>query len=209
MPILFFDTETTDIPNFKARHGDPCQPHLVQLAARLTDNEGETLEQYCTIISPKGWYSEMPEGSFKAHGITFERALAEGVPLLQALRKFNALLRKASLTVAHNKGFDQKLMRIAWTRTGMWPPGEFGTDPFALSECTLELTKPIVKMPATDKMIAAGRGKQFKPPSLSEAYEFFFGEKFDNAHDAGADTLACAKIYFAAKRWLQENQENV
>lgn len=208
MRYLFWDSETTGLPDFKARHSDPCQPHLVQLAARLTDAEGETLEQYCTVINPHGWYSEMPAESQKAHGITFERALAEGVPLIQALRKFNALLRKAQVSVCHNKSFDQKLIRVAWTRTNMWP-GEFGTDPFANSECTLALTTPIIRLPPTERMKAAGRGKQFKSPSLSEAYEFFFGEKFENAHDAGADTLACAKVYFAAKRWLQENKENV
>ena len=32
--IFAFDTETTGLPDFKARSADPGQPHVIQLALR-------------------------------------------------------------------------------------------------------------------------------------------------------------------------------
>ena len=46
------------------------------------------------------------------------------------------------------------------------------------------------------KCPAKTKGK-FKNPKLQEAYEHFFGEQFDNAHSAMADTKACMKVYWA------------
>lgn len=200
MLYLFFDSETTNLPNFKAKHSDPTQPHLVQLAACLTEADGTVIRSFSEIVSPKGWYLEMPPESFKSHGITYERAMADGIPLGRAVNKFNKMAREADVAVAFNIQFDIKIMQIAWCRANLWPQ----KDPFQIKECAMQLAKPLVRAAATEAMIAAGMGKRIKQPSLAEAYQFFFGKGFDNAHDAGADTLACKEVYFAAKRMLAE-----
>nr|WP_299241463.1 hypothetical protein [uncultured Halomonas sp.] len=38
-PILFFDTETTGLPDWKVPSDSEHQPHLVQLAAVLADDD--------------------------------------------------------------------------------------------------------------------------------------------------------------------------
>lgn len=204
MKFLFFDTETTGFPEFKMRHSDPAQPHLAQIAARLTDETGETIDAFSNLIDPRGWYLEMPKEAAEAHGLTYQRCLDEGIDLFVALRRFNRLAAQADLCVAHNKNFDMKILRICWTRANMWPKN----DPFVNTACTMEMSKPLCKCPPTPKMLAsksAAIRNSFKSPSLQEAYRFFFGEEFDGAHDAGNDTLACAKVFFAARAMSAAN----
>ncbi len=60
--------------------------------------------------------------------------------------------------------------------------------------CTQEASAPIVNLPPTERMIAAGRNHP-KSPQLGEAYEHFTGEKLEGAHDALVDVLACKLIF--------------
>ena len=53
--ILFWDSETTGLPDFNLRARDPAQPHIVQLAAILTDDGGSVYESHNVIIKPDGW----------------------------------------------------------------------------------------------------------------------------------------------------------
>jgi len=46
-------------------------------------------------------------------------------------------------------------------------------------------------------MIAAGRGGQFKQPSVAEALLHFTGEELIGGHRARADAEACTRVYFA------------
>lgn len=76
-------------------------------------------------------------------------------------------------------------------------------------ECAIELVTPMCKMPPTERMIAAGRGDQFKNPKLVEAHQFLFGEGFDGAHSALADARATKRVWFEAKRRIvEEAKEN-
>jgi len=63
--------------------------------------------------------------------------------------------------------------------------------------CTCQAATNIVKCPPTERMIAAGRGRQFKQPSVAEALLHFTGEELVGGHRARPDTEACARIYFA------------
>jgi len=57
----------------------------------------------------------------------------------------------------------------------------------------------ILKIPPTSKMISQGLIHQFKPANLRESYRHFFGNDFENAHNAMADVNACIAVYFAIK----------
>ncbi|MCE4052453.1 hypothetical protein [Pseudomonas sp. Au-Pse12] len=54
-----------------------------------------------------------------------------------------------------------------------------------------------MKCPPTEKTIAAGRGRQFKQPTVAEAPLHFTGEELIGGHRARADAEACARVYFA------------
>jgi len=194
--LLAFDTETCGIPNDRLPDDHPAQPPLVQLGALLIDEdngaEWATLE---LIVKPAGKY-RIPDSAARVHGITTELAEAVGVPLSLVVPAFVRLRHLASRIVAYNAPFDLTIMRQAIARLGkpVTLPGPDGVDDVAA------FATPLCEMPPTERMIAAGRGDQFKMPKLIEAYEYFFGEKFEGAHGALADARATARIWFEIKK---------
>ena len=193
--ILFFDTETTGFPDYRMPVEWDGQPHLVQLAAILADDDGTERACLSTIIRPDGW--TIPEGAAKIHGITTEIATEIGMPLGSALKAFVGMRAPAGTLVAHNI----KFMRIALARR----PQPNVERKSAKLYCTCESAAPVVNLPPTERMIAAGINKP-KSPNLGECIQFFFNEKLEGAHDALVDVRACARVYFEIQRRQQAAQ---
>jgi DNA polymerase-3 subunit epsilon len=192
---MFYDTETSNLPLWREPSSDPKQPHIVQAAAILVDEDTrETISSFDLIAMPKGW--DIPDEVAKIHGITTELALVVGVPEMHIVSSLYAFMEIAQRRIGHNQPFDARIVRIALKR--------FADDDAAdewkarTAECTQKLATPIVKAPASEKMKAAGRHHS-KTASLSEAYEFFTGKKLEGAHTAMADTVACMDVYWAIK----------
>lgn len=190
--ILVFDTETTGLPDFRARSADPIQPHLVQLALVTHADDGTEIDAQCVIIRPDGW--TIPPEVTAIHGITQERAMDEGIPERDAADMFLTIQARTALRVAHNESFDRRIMRIAMTRAGIW------RDVIEMIEArisydTCRVAQPMVNLPPTEKMLARGMTGP-KPPKLTECVKHFFGEDLDGAHSALIDARACARVYF-------------
>ncbi len=193
---LFFDTETSGLPLFSEPSEDPRQPHIVQLAACLVNlDTREELHSMDVIIKPDGWV--IPDEVAAIHGITTERALAEGIPETEALTQFIGMWMwdLKTLRIAHNESFDARIVRIAIKRlkaddalADEWKAGR--------AECTQKLATPICKLPPTAKMIAARRNHH-KSANLGEAYKHFTGQDLVGAHSAMVDVRACMAVYFA------------
>ena len=92
---LFFDTETTGLPkNWKAPVHDLSNwPRLVQLAYLLYDNSGNLVLSADRIVKPEDFV--VPVSASAIHGITHERACAEGSPLSEVLGEFFSYLEKS------------------------------------------------------------------------------------------------------------------
>ena len=190
---VFFDTETTGLPDWKAPSGGEDQPHLVQIAAHLVDCDQRKLVQSMdVIIRPDGW--EIPAEVTEIHGITTEYAMAVGVPEDLALAMFLSFWQGRS-RVAHNTTFDNRIIRIATKRycgeetQEAWKSCEY--------ECTGLLSKPIMQMPPKGRY-------GYKMPKLEEAYQYFCGKQLQNAHTAIADVNACMEVYFAIQDAMAE-----
>jgi DNA polymerase III subunit epsilon len=196
MKALVYDTETTGLPLFSEPSEDPRQPHIVQLAALLVDlDTRKTLSTLDLTIAPLGW--EIPEDVVKIHGITTAHARSVGVPEPLAVQLFMELWSRADIRVGHNEQFDARIVRCALhrypaltERAPLWKAGR--------SECTQQMATPILKLPPTAKMVAAGFNKH-KSANLREAYRHFFGVDFTGAHSAIADAQACFEVYTAIK----------
>ena len=194
-PILFYDTETSGLPLWNEPSEDPCQPHIVQLAAILVDPETrQVLSTLDVIVRPNGW--TIPDEVAGIHGITTEKAAALGVPESLALEMFLAMHEQCELRVAHNEPFDMRMLLIAIRRHLDDSAAMADAWKAAAGACTQRLSTPICQLPAADRMRAAGR-THYKSANLQEAYRHFFGHGFDGAHSALADVQACMAVYFA------------
>jgi DNA polymerase-3 subunit epsilon len=202
--ILFYDTETSGLPLFDQPSEDPRQPHVVQLGAVLYDldarEEVAALDLICRPVleGPGAW--SIPDEVAAIHGITTERALDEGIPEAEALEQLFTLWRNPDEPafprerVAHNEQFDARIIRIGAKRFF----GDAAADEWKVgrARCTARLATPILKLPPTQKMRAAGRHHP-KTPNLTEAHRHFFGDDFDGAHTALADARACLRVFLA------------
>lgn len=179
--VLFLDTETTGILNFRAGPEASGQPRVVQLGAILADGRGARLAHLDLIIRPDGW--TVPGDAARVHGITTERAAACGVPIALALDVLDSLALLARRVVAHNADFDRGVLAVERHRRGT-------PDPLGGAEwfCTMHACTSVCQIP--------GGRRGFKWPTLGEAHHHFFGKGFDNAHSALADVEACMRIYF-------------
>jgi DNA polymerase III subunit epsilon len=187
MNYLFFDTETTGLPK------DGHDARIVQLAALLTDHEGNPIADMNMIITPDGY--DIPEGASAIHGITTERAIREGLPRIVVMNLFQSMVERSDMIIAHNMAFDYQCY-VRECQAVDYPDAMIGKQ----TACTMKMATPIVQCPPTQRMIDYGRGHQYKNCTLQEAHVHFFGREFEGAHDALADVRACRDVFFAMKR---------
>jgi DNA polymerase-3 subunit epsilon len=188
MRTLFFDTETSTLPRESLHPSDPGQARLVQFAAILHDAERRERTSVSLLIDPG--YQIAPAAA-EVHGIDNVSAGLYGISERAAVGVFMRLLNVADVVVGHNISFDFTMMNLAATRAKAELPRP------KLCRCTMETSAPIVNLPPTERMIAAGFGDKPKNPKLSEALLALCGEELVGAHDALNDVRACAKLYYA------------
>lgn len=188
--ILVFDFETTGFPIWKEPSESPEQPHIVQASAELVDaSNREVVEELDLIVRPEGW--EITADMEAIHGISHERAMAEGVPERTAIEAMLKMRERASLRVAHNRTFDDRIQRIGLKRyfdqpddnlpEGYQQPSEAWKD--GKGFCTCQEARKALGLK--------------KLPTLQEAHVALLGHEFNGAHNAKNDTAACRAIYFA------------
>lgn len=188
---LAYDTETSGLPEFSKPSNDPCQPHIIQIAAVLTDDSLVEQERMNVFIKPDGWV--LPEFITNLTGITQDYLEEHGVPIATAVDQFLAMWSKSALCIAHNDSFDRRLLRIELARLfGKIPLLE--TWKIFPAFCTMKESAEMVNLPPTAKMLAAGFNKP-KAPKLEEAYEYFYGKKPEKSHDAMADVESTLAVY--------------
>ncbi len=183
---LFFDTETTGLPkNWKAPVTDLKNwPRLVQLAYLLYDKAGNKISGSSVIIKPEGF--SIPSDAARVHGISTERAIKEGVPILDALQQFGEELNKATHLVAHNISFDEKIVGSELIRNGF--PNSL---PSKKKICTMQLSTNFCRIDGP---------YGYKWPKLSELHYKLFKTNFAEAHDASIDIGITAKCFWELKR---------
>lgn len=174
---LIFDSETSGF----------AESRLLQLGCQLYDREFRLAGEAALIVKPD---FKIEEGATKVHGITQEYAEQHGFPIDVVLSIFAGFVSKATTLVGHNLDFDLRILTQELQRH-KWPVRSLH------NFCTMQRMTDICRIPPTEKMVRAGR-REFKRPSLAEAYKHAFNETFDNAHDAMADCRATARLY----RWL-------
>ena len=186
--MLYFDTETTGIPDRKLPWSHERQPRIVSIAWALDEPAplGEEYEWHY-LIKPNGWTIDESGKAFAAHHISQTKCEAEGRPIHDVLAQFAEAVKDANEICAYNIDFDIDMTRIECEHTGI-PWLNF---PSRLD--ILPLAQILCQIPPTEAMLAAGR-RGFKPPKLAEALKILCKEDFPDAHDVLADVRATIKI---------------
>ena len=192
---LIFDTETTGFPMWSERSDHKDQPHIVQLAAELIQiDTGRILSSMNFMCRPLGWV--IPPATIDIHGIDNFLANEHGIGESHAVYTMLEMLRDDTLIVAHNAQFDKRIIRIALKRFF----NDQDVKRFCDREfyCTAQKSKPLCKLPPTEKMLASPRFRNsYKQPKLSEAYKHFTGKELVGAHNAMIDVEACRTVFLA------------
>jgi len=189
---IVFDTETTGLPPW---HRDPqrlsdwdgCR--LVQMAWTViggpsgsttsTSTSSANLSSYNALIKPQGF--TIPAKATEIHGITLERATAEGRDIEEVLHAFQVVLERSpnATLVAHNIEFDMALVVTEAKRLEM-----------------TRLLSLLETLPQHCTMLTAVGNTKRRWPKLCVLYKELFGaEPEGTAHDAMWDVVTCAEIY--------------
>lgn len=182
--ILIFDTETTGLAPYAQRGKGLEHPknieawrdcRVVQIAWMICDSCGGVKKERDYIIKPK--YFMIPDEAAKIHGITQQKAKAEGVALVTVLEELLADLKTCDLLVAHNIQFDLGVVLSEIYRAG-------------LEGDVLE------KIPKYCTMLAGCKENE-KWPKLSELYVRYFNKLPEvELHRALNDVELCRAIFF-------------
>jgi DNA polymerase-3 subunit epsilon len=173
-PLGVFDLETTGVDTDVAR--------IVSACIAVLDADGRVTARWDWLVDPG---IEVPEGASAVHGITTERARAEGRPAETAVAEIAQTLRVLfsqgiPLTV-YNAPYDLTLLDRECRRHGIEPLAHPG---------------PVVDPLVIDKVVDRyRRGKR-----TLEVTAEFYGVELDGAHDAGADAICAGRVAQAIAR---------
>jgi DNA polymerase-3 subunit epsilon len=185
---LFFDTETTGIPQRHDASASDVEnwPRLVQIAWVTADESGNELRSQSFIIRPDGF--DIPASAARVHGITTDMARRLGIELGHALTAFAEELSAAQALVAHNIQFDERVVGAEFHRAGRQKSPLAGKRLY----CTMRSSTDFCRIP--------GGPRGYKWPTLQQLHHTLFGASFESAHNAVADVRACARCFFELKR---------
>lgn len=190
---MVIDTETTGLPQrqrqgqtqIQYRDYDECR--MVQIAWGCYSSDARLVSEQSFIVKPEGFI--IPETASRIHGISTDKALADGVPLVVVLQQFFTALRGVSLVVAHNMSFDHGVISAEICR--QCDQYQDPVDP----EC-VRLWETIPKQ-CTMLLGARVHCPDRRWPKLARLYEILYGTApLETLHRADADVRVCANVYF-------------
>ena len=176
--IVAFDLETTGV--------DVDTSRIVSACVAVLDTDGDVVARWDWLADPG---IEIPEGASRVHGITTERARAEGRPaaivvaeIAQALRVSFAL---GMPVVVYNAPYDLSLLDRECRRHGV---------------PVLDELKPVIDPLVMDKAVDRYR----KGKRTLEVTADRYGVDLSDAHDAGSDAIAAGLVAQALARAYPE-----
>lgn len=182
MKPLFFDTESTGLLDFNIDLMDSSQPRVCALAASLTEEDGTIIDEMDVLIKPAGWIIQ--PGAAAVNHLTVEICEEKGIPIKDALERFNDLKAQCTTRIGANVSYDKRLMAREAIILDMVHDSKD-----LESLCVLQLARPYCQIPNVGK-------KGFKTPKLTEAYKSLFGEEMPGSHSAMGDVRGVQAVYF-------------
>lgn len=173
-----FDLETTGV--------DVDTSRIVSACIAVIDEDGAVVDRWDWLADPG---IEIPEGAAAVHGITTERARAEGRAAVQVVAEITQTLRVlfglGMPVVVYNAPYDLTLLDRECRRHQLRP---------------LDITAPVIDPLVLDKAVDRYRKGKRTLEVTAERY----GVALDDAHDAGADAIAAGRVAQALGRAYPE-----
>jgi DNA polymerase-3 subunit epsilon len=173
-----FDLETTGV--------DVDTSRIVSACVAVIDDEGNVITRWDWLADPG---IEIPEGAAAVHGITTERARAEGRPaelvVAEVAQTLRVLFATGHPVVVYNAPYDLTLLDRECRR--------YGIDP-------IEHAHPVIDPLVMDKAVDRYRKGKRTLEVTAERY----GVTLDDAHDAGADAIAAGRVAQSLQRAYPE-----
>jgi len=169
MKTIVFDNETTGLLNHPDTPIDQ-QPHIIEFAAALIDENCKVLKTIDKLIHP-GCDLPDPEMNLKVSGITDEMLVHEG-NFSERFKKINKFIKQGDVMIAHNLSFDKGMMEVEMQRLDrqfIFPTYGF---------CTVQINVPLY-------------GYRVK---LKDLYQDVVGKPLKQTHRALDDVLALVDI---------------
>lgn len=169
-----FDLETTGI--------DVETSRIVSAHVGVLDSAGTLVEEWNWLADPG---IEIPEQASAVHGISTERARAEGRPapevVAEIIATLSALFDRGLAVTIYNAPYDLSLLHHEALRYGLAPL----TEP-----------APIIDPLVLDRVV----DKYRKGKRTLEAAALVYGVDLMDAHDASADAVAAGRVAQAMAR---------
>ena len=169
-----FDLETTGV--------DVDTSRIVSACIAVLDEDGRVVSRWDWLADPG---IEIPEGASAVHGITTERAQADGRPATVVIAEIAQTLRvlfdSGIPVTVYNAPYDLTLLDRECRRHGLEP---------------LDDTVPVIDPLVIDKAVDRYRKGKRTLEVTAELYEV----PLDDAHDAGADAIAAGRVALALLR---------
>lgn len=191
---LVLDLETTGLPKTKGFFWYPCpyeiekydSSRMVEMAYVILDDSYSPVLERSMLIQPEHFAIE----NAHIHGITTEKAMAEGVSFQTAASTLEADLRKhpCSYFVAHNARFDYNVLL-----SNLVMHSRFRCLVLTLKKmkrrCTMELGKRNLQL------------NRF--PKLSVLYTELTGNEWNQTHRALDDVQKCSECFIFLRKSYQ------
>ncbi len=172
LPFLALDCETTGV--------DPLNDRIVSVAAVEVHRDGSTADAWHTIVDPGVEVPDIPAGM---HGITTERARAEGVQPIEAITEVAARVNAhhdrhggQAAVVMFNAPFDWTLLATEAQRVGVEFP----------------IFAPVLDPLLIDKLLDEYRKGSRKLVAVASHYEVPLSD--EDAHGALPDAEAAGRV---------------
>lgn len=157
---------------------------IIQLAmVKFNPNNGEVLENHNWYIIPSGKYT-ISEQATSVHGITKEILEEKGVKLSSIIDEFKEILNDSDILTYNGTTFDIAFIEREFEREGV----NLDLDNFTFFD-------------------ALSIERKFNSLCLSDVYKRYYGEGFEDVHDAFADVNATIKVFLAQLNKHGETQE--
>lgn len=180
--IAGFDLETSGISVYSDR--------VVTANITMFDGNGEILEQWNWLLDPE---MEIPEQASNVHGVSTERAQAEGTDyatgIFEIVQRLNIIDRAGIPVAGMNLSYDFTLLRTQFQER--FPGAKFDAPHVVLDALVI------------DRKIDQYRKGKRNLVSMAPVYAV---EASENAHNADADVVMATKIvlYQLTHPWLKD-----